>query len=236
MNGPLASVILPVYNGERFLAAALDSVFAQDYDPFEVIVVDGSEDGSAGIARSFSEVRYLYHPHHQGLAEARNIGIAVAKGEFVAFHDADDLMAPNKLSTQVGYLMAHPEVGCVLARQEVFLEAGIELPGWLQRDRVYGDLGGVPPMTAVVRRDVLRRVGGFDAAYQHSADSDWLFRMRASGVEIAVAPQILLRRRIHSANMSHENRAMGQNWLRSLKDKIDRRRAGAPPEQMEDGE
>jgi glycosyltransferase involved in cell wall biosynthesis len=228
MNGSLVSIILPVYNGERFLAAALDSVFAQDYHPFEVIVVDdGSGDGSASTARSFSDVRYVYHDH-QGLAQARNVGIAAAKGEFVAFHDADDLMPPKKLSTQVGYLMAHQEVGCVLARQEVFLEAGIELPGWLQRDRVYGDLGGVPPMTAVVRRGVLERVGGFDATYQHSADTDWLFRMRSAGVEIAVVPQILLRRRIHSGNMSHENRAMGQNWLRSLKDKIDRRRAGAP--------
>ncbi|MBI4573499.1 MAG: glycosyltransferase family 2 protein, partial [candidate division NC10 bacterium] len=110
MTGPLVSVILPVYNGERFLAAAIASILAQDYQPIEVIVVDdGSTDGTAAIARSFQGVRYLYQPN-QGPAFARNAGIAVARGAFIAFLDADDLMVPTRLSVQAGYLLAHPEI------------------------------------------------------------------------------------------------------------------------------
>jgi len=102
VSRPLVSVVIPVYNAEPFLREALDSVLAQDYEPFEVIVVDdGSTDGSGTIARSYPEVRYL-RQENQGPAVARNAGIAAAQGEFLAFFDADDVMLPNKLSVQVG--------------------------------------------------------------------------------------------------------------------------------------
>ncbi|MFL5886158.1 MAG: glycosyltransferase family 2 protein, partial [Thermoleophilaceae bacterium] len=84
---PLVSVLVPVYQGERYLAEALDSVFAQDYEPLEVIVLDdGSTDGSADIARSYGGVRYL-HQENSGIAAARNAAIGAARGEIVAFLD-----------------------------------------------------------------------------------------------------------------------------------------------------
>ena len=97
MSSPLVSVVVPVYNGEAFLRETLDSVFAQDYDPIEVIVVDdGSTDGSARIAQSYSEVRYHWQ-ENAGPAAARNRGIEVAQGEFVAFVDSDDIILPHKV-------------------------------------------------------------------------------------------------------------------------------------------
>ena len=100
MDKPLVSVIVPVYNGEHYLSFAIHSILRQDYHPSEVIVVDdGSTDNSANIARSFKEVRYI-HQSNQGVAMARNVGIAAARGEFIAFLDADDLWTPNKLSIQ----------------------------------------------------------------------------------------------------------------------------------------
>src|SRR6476660_1471039 len=111
---PLVSVIIPVYNGTCYLRAALESVFAQTYRPFEVIVVDdGSLDDSGVIAQSFDDVRYI-HQENQGVAAARNNGIEVARGEFLAFLDQDDLWTPEKLKLQMGHLLSDPELGYTL--------------------------------------------------------------------------------------------------------------------------
>ena len=108
------SVVIPVFNGERFLAEAIQSVLDQTYEPVEVIAVDdGSTDGSAAIARSFAGVQVIEQPN-SGPAGARNAGIAAARGEFLAFVDADDIVPPDKLELQVTHLREHPEVGCVL--------------------------------------------------------------------------------------------------------------------------
>jgi glycosyltransferase involved in cell wall biosynthesis len=221
MNQPLVSVIVPIYNGERHLGAALESVFAQDYHPFEVIVVDdGSEDGSAAVARSFPAVRYLRQAN-QGPAAARNAGTAAARGEFIAFHDADDLMAPNKLSAQVDYLLAHPAVGCVLTRYEAFFEDGIDQADWLKRYPA-PEAGRVHPMSGLVRRSALAQVGGFDPAYRVAEGMDLLFRMGAAGVEVTVLPQILMRYRVHHLGSVP---AIQRGLLRSLKVQIDRKHA-----------
>ena len=113
-SAPLVSVIVAVHNGERFLRPALESLFAQDHEPFEVVFVDdGSQDGSADIAREFPDLRYMYQ-ENQGLAAARNAGLRLARGELVAYLDDDDLLPPHKLSRQVRYLVENPDVGCVL--------------------------------------------------------------------------------------------------------------------------
>jgi glycosyltransferase involved in cell wall biosynthesis len=227
MNGALVSAIVPVFNGERFLAAALESIFAQDYQPVEVIVVDdGSVDGTADAARSFNRVHYLWQVN-QGVASARNAGIAVAHGAFLTFPDADDLMAPTKFSAQVGYLLSHPAVGCVLTRQEVFFEPGVTPPPWVQRDLIFGDAWGVGPLSMMARRDVIERVGGFDPRYVPADGMEWLGRLREHGIGIAVLPEILMHRRIHEANTSYQNKAMVQGLLKSLKRKLDSQRARA---------
>jgi glycosyltransferase involved in cell wall biosynthesis len=229
MEGPLVSVIVPVYNGDRFLAAALESILSQDYHPFEVIVVDdGSTDGTAGIARSFGGVRYIHQSNH-GLAAARNAGMAAALGEFIAFLDADDVMLPKKLSVEVGYLLDHPEVGCVLSRQQTCLEAGTSPPAWLRRDPIFGDMGGVVSGSMTVRRSALRRAGVFDPSYRIAVGMEFFGRLRDAGIGVAILPEVLLVRRIHDANLTHLNRALRDELLRGLKRKIDRRRTSAPP-------
>jgi glycosyltransferase involved in cell wall biosynthesis len=221
----LVSVVVPVYNGERFLAEAIESSLAQDYRPIEVIVVDdGSNDRTGEIARSFEGVRYLFQ-NNQGLAAARNAGIAAARGEFIALLDADDLMLPNKLVAQAQYLSDHPKVGCVLCRQKILLEPGTPEPAWLKPDRVFGDPGGVPPGSALIRRSAIERGGGFDPAYRLAVGIEWLGRLRDAGVAIAVIPEALMLRRIHAANLTHQNRKLREELLQGLKGKIDRMRA-----------
>jgi glycosyltransferase involved in cell wall biosynthesis len=228
VSSPLVSVLIPVHNGERFLGAALQSLFAQDYRNFEAIVIDdGSDDGTAAVARSFPDVRYR-HQANQGVAAARNAGLEMARGELIAFLDHDDLWPPTKLSVQVGHLVAHPSVGCVLGRQRLFFEPGIDPPAWLRRDPVYGDLGGIDFVSAVIRAEILRAVGGFDTAFRTGEDRDLLIRLREQGVEIAVVPEVVLHRRLHGSNLTYRSGASGHSLLKSLKSRIDRTKAAQP--------
>jgi glycosyltransferase involved in cell wall biosynthesis len=224
VTNPLVSLIIPVYNGEEFLRSSIESALAQDYSPYEVIVVDdGSTDGSAELAKSFPEVRYV-HRENGGVGEAKNTGIAVARGEIYANVDADDTIPPWKLRVQVEYLRAHPEITCAFGRQE-----WINPPPWLTRDHVYGELDGIPLGSGVLPLSVLRELGGFDDSV--GGDVDFLIRLKQSGHEFAVVPDIVLYRRAHGSNMYASKQVTSAPLpLVSLKAKLDRDRARAATE------
>jgi len=220
MPEPRVSVIVAAFNGERFLRETLESVYAQDFGAFEVVFVDdGSEDRTCEIARSFP-VRYV-HQANQGLPAARNAGLALARGDLLAFLDDDDVLPPRKLSVQVGYLDEHPATGCVLGRHEWIFE-GVEPPA-LTRDPIFGELGGIQLVTAMIRRRVLEEVGGFDPTYRYAEDRDLFIRMREHGVEIVVLPDVVLRKRLHGANMTLDPPTT-HPMLRSLREKLERER------------
>ncbi|MGB8003811.1 MAG: glycosyltransferase family A protein [Gaiellaceae bacterium] len=222
MERPLVSIVIATCNGEAFLRPALESLFEQDYDPIEAILVDdGSEDGTSRIARSFEGLHYI-RQGNLGLAAAHNTGINASNGEFIGFLDDDDVLPPNKVSMQVDFLEANRHVGCVMGRQE-----WINPPPWLTRDAVYGDLDGIPPGSALIRRSVLTELGGFDPTFRWGEDMDLLVRMREQNVEMAVLPEIVLYRRFTGTNMTAPpNRPAKNPLLRSLKAKLERERTG----------
>src|SRR5262245_22654271 len=113
-GAPLVSVIITTYNTARYLPATLTSALAQTYSPYEVIVVDdGSEDDAAGSVQPFLDrIRFLPE-RHIGLAAARNRALDVARGEYIALLDADDLWDPDKLAVQVEVARRHPESGMI---------------------------------------------------------------------------------------------------------------------------
>jgi glycosyltransferase involved in cell wall biosynthesis len=214
---PLVSVLIPVYNAEAFVGEALASVFAQDYEPFEVIVVDdGSTDGSAAVVQADPRVRY-FRQENSGPSEARNVAARHARGELLAYVDADDVVPPNKLRLQAGYLSEHPGVAAVLGRQE-----WIDPPAGLARDAVWGDLDGIPLLSMVVRADVVRQVGPFDE--ERGGDMDFLVRLREHGFRFEVLPDIVLIRRYHGGNLV-AGRQLSPLPPISLKEKLDRERA-----------
>ena len=220
MPDPRVTVIVAAYNGEKFLKETLESVFAQDFPSFEVVFVDdGSEDGTAEIARSFP-LRYVRQAN-QGLPAARNTGLGQARGELIAFLDDDDVLPPTKLSVQAGYLDEHPETGCVLGRQEWIFD-GVEPPP-MPRDQLFGEVGGIQLVTAMIRRGVLEDLGGFDPTYSYAEDRDLFIRMREHGVEIAVLPDVVLHKRLHGTNMTMDPPAT-HPMLRSLREKLERER------------
>jgi len=183
---PRVSVIAPFLNAERFIAEAIESVLAQDFRDFELILIDdGSTRESAEIARAYAAryapvIRYVEHDGHRnrGTAASRNLGLAVARGELVAFIDADDVWAPTKLADQVAIMDAHPELGmvCGAARYwrswnggtDVIVPTGhvvnVVVPPPQAALALYplGKAASPCPSDLLLRHDVVDRSGGFE--------------------------------------------------------------------------
>jgi glycosyltransferase involved in cell wall biosynthesis len=211
------SAVVAVYNRERHLREALDSILGQHYRPLEIVVVDdGSTDGTARIARSYHAVRYLYQDN-LGPAAARNAGVAAARGALLAFLDSDDVWTADKLSRQVGFLVANPSIGYCLSRMQEF---GAERPAPEGQPRIAS-----VPSALVVRREVFDGIGGFDPSYRVGEDVDWFFRAREACVAFAILPEVLLRRRIHAASVTAHTGWSAQPVPRIVKAALDRRRA-----------
>jgi glycosyltransferase involved in cell wall biosynthesis len=226
MSDDCLSVIIPVHNGERHLRAALESSLSQGYSPMEIIVVDdGSEDGSAGIARSYEQVRYISQ-ENQGVAAARNRGIKTASGQFLAFLDADDIWVNNKTRRQMDFLGAHPEAAGVCSSFRNFFDPSAPPPPGIREEKFLAEK--VERMlhlcTMVIRSEGFDRVGFFNQELQTGEDIDWFARARDAGVTISSLTDILMHRRLHDRNLSYRLEANRANLVRILKDSIERKR------------
>lgn len=201
----MVSVVIPVYNGARFLGEAIESCLAQDRAPDEVVVVDdASTDGSAEVARSFDGVRVVEQAENLGPSAARNRGAAIAQGSVLAFHDADDVMTQGRISRQVLDLVKHPEIDVLLGRQRILIAADQEVPYWAIAEHGHNGVLGVPFCSVTVRHAAFERIGGFDPSYRASEDLDLLFRCRAAGIVIAARDHVIVERRVHADNtMNH---------------------------------
>jgi glycosyltransferase involved in cell wall biosynthesis len=234
---PLASVVIPAYNSERFLGEAIESALAQTYAPVETIVVDdGSSDGTTDVARAHPEV-ILIEQENSGPSAARNRGFKASCGEFIAFHDSDDAMTPDKLAVQIGHMLESPGVGCVVAEQELIVEEGAELPFWVEGTKVetvmpprppeLEDEPLVHPMTMVVRRETFEQVGNFDESMRAGEDLDWMLRAAEEEIEITRLSEVLLRRRVHPDSLTQNATASRAGIFRAFKARIERHRARA---------
>ncbi|MEH2009600.1 glycosyltransferase family 2 protein [Nostoc sp.] len=223
-NLPLVSVIIPVYNCEKYLKETFDSVFAQTYRPIEVIVVDdGSTDESAKIAQTYPSIRYFYQSN-QGAAIARNVGISLAEGNLIALLDADDVWQPNKLSLQVNYLHQHPQIGILATNIYQFLEAGVEIPSGFRPEQWLGEQPGLIPSTLVIRKAVFDKIGVFSPKFGSSEDTEWIYRARDSQVEIEMLSEVMVMRRLHGSNISWKSVSTSSSQLlRILKASIARK-------------
>lgn len=226
MSRPLASIIMPVRNGERFLPQAIESVLGQSYRPIEIILVDGrSTDGTAAIARSYAEVRYLQQAHGR-VGAAYNLGIAASSGDFLAFLSHDDLWTPDKLSIQIDYLERHPGTLYTVAHAEFFLEPGCSAPPGFRRELLECARPAPVMETLVARREAFRRVGMLDPRLSSAEDVDWFARARDLGIPMAVIARVLLRKRIHDRNSSLAAADNTHNLLAALRRSLARKRGG----------
>ena len=226
---PLVSCVIPVFNGEAHLAEAIDSVLAQHHRPLEVIVVDdGSTDRTADVARSRGDVvRYVKQPNG-GPSSARSHGVRIARGDLVAFLDADDRWMDTKLARQVAMLAERSELDGCLTHGRLFWDGdgaiAAEELAWPAERRV--DTGGLIGSTLIVRRAVFESAGVFDPELPHSGTAEWFSRARERGAVIETIAEVLVERRMHAGNFSRQRGARDDEYFRLLKRSLDRRRAG----------
>ena len=221
------SVIMPVFNGERYVAEAIESILAQEYRHIEIIAVnDGSTDGTEKVVCSYAGVRYLYQ-HRQGASSARNSGIKCSSGEFLAFLDADDLWTKDKLKLQTALCKADPGLDMVFGHAEQFFSPELEesLKGRIHLPA--GSMPGYIPGAMLARREAFLRVGFFDARLRVGEFIDWYMRALDHGLNSCLPPEVVLKRRIHDANTGIKERDARKDYLRVLKASLDRRRASA---------
>jgi len=199
------SVIIPVFNGERYIRQAIRSVLAQTFEDIELLVVDdGSTDGTAEAVRSCRDrIHYTRQPNG-GASKARNEGIRRSRGRYIAFLDADDLWRPEKLALQVEYLERHAAVGLVHCDVEGIDEEGRPFIRWQNSDREEGYYWlfmqghAVLISSAMFRRALLERSGLFDEEFKKAGleDIDFWSRMGVvTGFSCMATP--LVQHRMH---------------------------------------
>ncbi len=229
MEGLLISCIVPVYNGERYLREALDSILAQTYRPLEIIVVDdGSTDRTPMVAEAYGDqIRYLHQPN-AGTASACNLGLRAANGDFVAFLAADDLWHPEKLTRQMVRFREGPQLDVCVTHVENFWVPELREEAERFRDhRISKPLPGYVPQTLLARRGIFETVGYFNVTLRHADSTDWFLRAAEHGAIMEILPDALVYRRIHSSNLSRRMASDSRReYLQLLKTSLDRRRIG----------
>lgn len=220
---PLVSVIIPVYNGAKYLGEALESVRAQDYEPIEIIVADdGLTDGSAVIAKSFPGVTCLELPKG-GVSKARNTAIAHSSGEWLALLDADDQWLPGKIASQVTAGETDPLLGLILTHQSYLFE--IEIPTWFRGIGDGGPQPGFEPSTWLIRRAAFDLVGTFDESRALGEDTDWFARALDHGVKRLVLEDSFVVRRVHAQSTTVLNTDHRAAMFQILRESAGRKRA-----------
>lgn len=242
MEKPLVSVIIPVFNGASFITEAIKSVWAQKYEPLEIIVVDdGSTDGTAEIVKTVKgNIRY-FHQKKSGVAAARNKGIQHAKGELIAFIDADDIWEDNKLSLQSDLLHQNPAAdiiyGFLLVTQMIPTDELKQINLENEKGLFATQLGSL-----LVRRTVFDKVGGFDEEMTVAEDLDWINRVREAGIHILAHKDIVQFYRMHQNSITKDKSLTNSYILKAYKKSLDRRRTSGnksvlpfpKPENMDD--
>ena len=220
------SIIIPVHNDEAYLGEAIESVLAQTYTDYEIIVVDdGSTDGSAKVAQSFgNQIRYVYQENARAAA-ARNRGAKLAEGQFLAFLDADDLWTPNKLTDQVALLQSQSALEAVFGYVDHFYSPDLDEAMREKILRPKKPIPGYTSVTLLIRREAFFRVGLFNETVSVGEAVDWYARAKETNLAYTILPQVVYHRRLHANNTSLSRRADYTNYASILKAALDRRRA-----------
>lgn len=220
----LVSVIVTVHNGALFLKETLNSVFAQTYPSFEVILIDhGSRDESKQIAISFPNVRYIYQ-EHQGNSHARNTGIQSARGEFIAFIDQDDLWEKDKLKKHMKALLENRNVLYTVSHFLSFLSEGIKQPSWLRSETLSQGKVDFSPTSLVSRKKAFEVNGLFKEGLRFASDVDWFFLAKDRNIPMKILPEVLHKRRIHDNNQSHDGHQIQKEMLRVIRTSVERKK------------
>ncbi len=226
MNNLTISVIIPVYNTEKYLGEAIESVLKQTLNPLEIIVVDDdSQDNSLQVAESFGKAIVIEkHSENKGIGASRNTGISRAKGKYLAFLDADDLWVENKLEKQVAFMKENPATNIILGNVRQFISP--ELPDE-HKNKLKGEMENMPGFVAgtmLISVDNFNKVGMFNEKLQLGEFVDWFGRARDLGLKHKLMNEIVLWRRIHTTNVGITKRRHLNDYTAILREALARKR------------
>lgn len=226
---PRITVLIPVYNRERYIAAAVDSVLAQSFTDFELLIVDdGSTDRSMEIVSSYtdSRIRIERSPSNKGGPWARNRGLDLARGEYVAMLDSDDTAAPERLARQVTFLDAHPSYALVGTGKQTMDASGARIKGFKPRPVTAAAIKAqlffrcCIAQTSIMARTAIMRRYRYDERFVVSQDFE-LFARLSHAYPLANLPEALVSFRCHDAHVSSDRERVTSYQLIILKQQIE---------------
>lgn len=225
LNNELISVVIPVYNCEKYIAKAVESVIRQDYHPLEIIVInDGSTDKSGEIIESFLPQIKYHCQENKGLASALNQGIKLTTGNYITFLDQDDLWLENKLNTQIGHFNNNSDLDIVFAHCQQFKSPELSAQE-KQKIKIVDEI--IPAYfkgTMMIKKESFFRVGYFDENINYGEFVDWYFKAKESNLNILMLSDVFLKRRIHTTNMGITHKKNRREYAQIIKRSLDRRR------------
>lgn len=223
MPSPLVSVIIPTYNRSSLVLEAVESVFKQTYVNFELIVVDdGSIDGTAEALNPYKG-RFVYiSQDNRGVSTARNRGLQIARGEWIAFLDSDDFWLPVKLETQIRFFSQNPEA-LICQTEEIWIRNGRRLNPLKKHQKFSGDIFApslrlclVSPSAVMIKRDLFERVGCFDEALPACEDYDLWLRISAQFPIFLIDQPLVVKRGGHPDQLSRTTPALDRFRIQAL--------------------
>jgi glycosyltransferase involved in cell wall biosynthesis len=230
MSVPCVSVVMSVYNGERFLKYSIDSILSQSYSNFEFIIVnDGSTDLTGGILDSYTDTRIVKIKNNinLGLTKSLNKGIALAKGDYIARLDADDIAKKDRLELQVKYLDENLDISCIGSNFEVIDQSGkcfwvSSLPNsekWLRWQMLFRNV--LAHSSMMIRRSDLAE-GAYDEEFKHSQDFELWCRLLKGGERIRLLPEALVQLRDNEEGITtHFNNSQSSYAYQITKSNVD---------------
>ena len=221
---PKISVIIPIYNDALYIQEAIKSVLSQTIEELEIIIInDGSTDNFEEKIEFFNDPRIrIIEQINSGAAAARNNGIKNAKGKFLAFLDADDIWAPNKLKLQLEVLINREDINMVYGQVNEFYDSSIL--GYDDLQKNVKTFVGYSPIALLISKKDFLSVGDFQSKWKVAEFIDWYDRAKYVGLSEFLLPDMLMFRRIHSGNIDRLHRPDAKQYVAVLKEALDRRR------------
>lgn len=208
MRNPSISVVIPVFNGEKYLAEAIQSVLNQTVPPSEIIVIDdGSTDHTAAVCRDFGDQIHYLKQENQGAAAARNLGIKEAAGTYLAFLDADDLWMPTRLQEGLSRIEENDSPGILFGMIEEFYSPETDESFRNRYKCAAAPVKGIHPGTMLIRCEDFLHVGPFSIEFKTGEFIEWFKRAEMAGFTHEVSANVQMKRRIHYTNhgIVHKN-------------------------------
>ncbi len=217
-ENPLISVMMPTYNNAKYIKQAIESIYAQNYDNIEIIVVDdGSTDNTKEIVQQYKDIKYFYI-EHKGIPFARNLVLEKSKGEYIAVLDSDDYWLPNKLNTQIQYFKDHPDCEIVFTKYKNIVDNEQIKKDRItinEKDRETAEKKHLP--TALIKKSLFEKYGIFDENFQTGEDTELIYRFEKNGANLNhFIDENLYIRRLHGNNITFIVRPKYSKYIMDL--------------------